>query len=377
MARIPEYSGLSPNDRIGKNGLESLDPELIESQIHEIVKQGDLTESTMDHVDPWIRDHNGSIERLSSVSCLSKEVVDGQRAAIKISLGEFFDDLLRLRDEYSGYTSGLGGYEREKHARFEKIRLEYKSLARDRATSLFQRLKLEFPDMTRDSFFEHEQWILKHQTYKNKLQFLKETFILTMKRLESTTIANFKAADNSLLAEMSTSEQNQQFIQKLEENWEKLKIWRLKRISELKMHQQMEQEEEYLQNQLSKLRDEKRMAKLAENKMKLSKQSEIAAKKLIEEGIERIQYRVDLRSRKIENKKLEDLEAMKAKEAIQKRLNMLRATVAVDVERDWGRATGSTESFKAGLTAAKLVKLVFMALFLLPHHDFEASIIQE
>ncbi|KAI8846599.1 hypothetical protein BC829DRAFT_418998 [Chytridium lagenaria] len=351
---------------------------MIEKDLESLCKSTTSLDITEDLINPWLITHTGDILKFNDLTCTDYAIQKSQEHLIQTRYVDHITKVIHLQSEYTDHHSNHGGWDPLFHARFEKIRNEYRFVEKNRRHFLFERLQKEFPTFTKTELQNHEDWCIKNQTYRKKLHSLNEAFVEGFQKLHEETLEVYKKGDEQLQLHLNSMITKQLALEKLEENCEKLRQWRIDRMQELLHQQELKRKEEALQEK-TKREERQKQAMLREQehlriqtfRQIISQQAKEAMDlrvslltehkqtqlKELEDGRKRCQQRAEKYQKRLEERKRVEVEAEEAKREAERRLDALRATVAVNVEADWDRILKPTESFKSSLQFTKLPSL--------------------
>ncbi|KAJ3241060.1 hypothetical protein HDU78_002027 [Chytriomyces hyalinus] len=326
---------------------------------------------------PWILDkEEGDVRRLLDLNCADSSFAIQKFEELRDAQNTHSKKLVDLKREFNGYTDDLDGWEKSTHFRFDKIRLEYKSV-NDR--KLYQnRLDIEFPTLSSAQRKFHIIWIQKHHGYKARLTALTKNHHTHISNLIKSILLQFPIQSKKYLAKLRAESSLQECLSKIEERHRKLYEWRRTRIEEIRREEEQREKEAALAAMQHAERELERLERISAKKetirefqeqKRLSQLSKIQAfeeekhQHLLHQlsQKQRIKERVDFRAseqhKKSEALKLDALERENARLEIERKLDALRKSVAVHVESDWSRILQPTEAFKVSKQTEKLPSL--------------------
>ncbi|KAI8620303.1 hypothetical protein BC830DRAFT_1099946 [Chytriomyces sp. MP71] len=328
-------------------------------------------------INPWVLDkEEGDVRRLIEYNCADSGFTIKKFEELKEAQVKCKQQLLDLKNEYRDYQDDLDGWKKDMHFRFEKVRIEYKSIKESKLYT--NRLEIEFPTMSKSQLKFHMAWIQKHNGYKARHTALTKTHHALMNNLVKSIIQQFPIVSRQYLHKMKTEFNQYEFLEKMEERHRKLQEWRKKRIEEIQIEEATREYEAIEDAALNAAREERRRRQVEAKKAAIHKfQAERREEQLEkireyeetkrQEAIlqanmkpynqERVNYRAFEHFKKLDIARQEQLEKERRREEIERKLELLRASVAVRVESDWNRILRPTESFKVAKETEKLPSL--------------------
>ncbi|KAJ3324439.1 hypothetical protein HDV06_006850 [Boothiomyces sp. JEL0866] len=293
----------------------------IEKEIREVDQTGELIEIN----DEWI-EFNGEIMRFRNLKFKHQDL---QRHHTKECgrIKEMYEqELLRLNQSYQDVIERLpyGYLDEITFDHFEKIKEEYSDQTKEKFTMFCERVHLEIPKLSQ------------------------------------------KEEEAAIKAEMEYQKCKEEQLHKMEKRHQTLKQWREQKITMFilhsekrkKYHQEQLQKEQALHQKEQKRREsikfhlelykeelEKKKKKQMELELELNEklEAEYQIQKAINE--ERVKVRATERQKKLKEKEKQYELMLKERQELERRLEILRQSVAVHAESDWSRTTKDTTSF--------------------------------
>lgn len=339
-------------------------------------------------LNPWLRTKQGDIVKFHELDCLDLVVLENRYLEFE-KLQEFQRKILGdIKEKFSGYIDGCGGWTDDEHFRFNKIRLEYKHSP---GLKLFlQRLKLEFPKKVKKSLMEHIAWSKKNLMYKNQVTCANSDFQQRYSQFIKDTLPLFLKASEQVMKNIKSERQREQLLERIILGQEKVHAWREtvrqdilskeKEIVEQQQHEQLLQRElimkrnkihEINQQRVNEYKRHQESVKEFWEDLAEKLNSEVQHQHMIEhqKNISRTIYRQEEHERKMKQKNDKVLEIERLQLELEARLDLIRSQVAVHAERDWRRTIQPTQSWLApkinrtsnlfenhGFTAEKVLK---------------------
>nr|KAJ3417792.1 hypothetical protein HK105_000790 [Polyrhizophydium stewartii] len=269
-----------------------------------------------------------------------------------------------LHTSYADVTSDKhDGWPPMQHARFEKLRGEYPPEMRGRHALWLERARMEFPRFTVKQIEAHEAWTARQIAYKSRRRSLRNAFRQHMDALVHLTLQQYAEASQVYAVHAAQMCDREERLHRLEATQDKLKRWRDQRVQQLRLAAEQRHRAIEAQLELEHARAEHETRRRAAERERIAayfahKQALVAkqleAAKRVEAALalerearrpvneERVALRESLRLQKIEERKAAVEEARERQRELERQLDALRRTVAVDAKSDWGRILADT-----------------------------------
>ncbi|KAJ8324447.1 hypothetical protein QVD99_002473 [Batrachochytrium dendrobatidis] len=343
-----------------------------ESQILELKKDianlcGDALVLDQTHIqNPWIY-IDGNIQRFSTIKSVDALLTERCQLDYQNLVDWYYNHLHQLSLTYAQVIQHkYGGWTSSEHSRYEKINEEYPCDMRGRSALFYDRLILEFPKLSLHKLKEHEMWTIKLTAFKNHKRSIEIAFEARMKEIIALTVNQFMEAKQIYQEQSAILEQKEANLQKSAAIQNRICKWRNARIQQLKIAAAKRHAEMEAQLELNRIKFERegyrresdkaklqeffdKKQRIKEKEMEVSKkaQQRLNAQKAVLQQIneERIEFRENQRIQRLEDKKMSALQVKARQDALERQLDRLRATVAVDIQSDWNRIMGDTIAF--------------------------------
>ncbi|KAI8824480.1 uncharacterized protein EV422DRAFT_520249 [Fimicolochytrium jonesii] len=340
-----------------------------QSMVHFRRMQNEMDQPEGD--DPWIV-HEGKVMKFTDLPCVDEN--------IKASCVEQHNRLITAyKDRVSALSTAhppLSDCTLSDETRFKlrKVYDEYESAEQHKWTSCLDRVHLEMPRLPKSDISRYLRWYTTHTTHTTQFSILQQLHAREMADFIARTISRFAAAEVDHWRELRAKQEASCREEQRAEMHEKLGLWK-EGVEEERCRKEAEEERSRVVEEEERRAHEEKMQAQREMHQKMIKEYQVAKQAQVmdqmltgiemrkayeEESIERMKYnrtRIHHRTTLLDQKKL-DHEAdiarqHEAKAALERRLERLRATVAVSASRDWERTCGDTEAFRRFRDAEK------------------------
>ncbi|KAI9331892.1 hypothetical protein BDR26DRAFT_869865 [Obelidium mucronatum] len=364
-------------------GFEQLDEKAIalEHEIHSDTKILSIFHTNdASIVNPWIFDaDNGTIQPFFEFPCSDAALLISKLKDLDNLQTRHKQQLTALKQEFKGYMDPIDDLDRrtqETHFRFEKVRLEYKTVELKKL--FYNRLEVEFPNLSKSDIKFHSTWTEKHSAYKARLNALSKNYQTQVSEFIKSAVHQFPIASQQFLLKLKEEADHELALKKMEEMHQKLSEWRTQRIQDIQRSEEIRQfelmqtegkreeaearrrvelEEKRAAINEFKLKKREKQLELIEKYEQMEREQLAAVAEQRPHHRERINYRAGERLKKLELKRQEIENREELRLEIERKLDMLRSTVAVTIEPDWNRILRPTKSFQISKDTEKLPQL--------------------
>ncbi|KAK0049028.1 coiled-coil domain-containing protein 148 [Biomphalaria pfeifferi] len=314
--------------------------------------------------------HPGIPQEAMELECLDPNLKSDVLQEFLIIDERYQTMIEELKRKHSFAMSSDDGWEEDEHFKFVAVMDQYPREMMNRRKLLLDRLKKHLPTKSFAELSRHEDWWTDCKYFHERLKVA--YFEWARDRRELLHKAQMTFAEVAVAQELEEvrneyHHRQKQFCQIL---YEKVKEWRERKMEMMHLEAQLneERQRQALEQRLQEEESEKRRRnKEKENiqryhfeQEKQRRETEATAEKRLQElkelmekqavyDRERIKYREEQISQKLEERKQKEIEKVKEEEEMQARLEALRSKVRVIAESDPLRALQGTKAWEAHL----------------------------
>ncbi|KAJ3332000.1 hypothetical protein HDU76_001616 [Blyttiomyces sp. JEL0837] len=325
-------------------------------------------------INPWVRGEDGQPVPFYEVNCADEEVAMERFNEYERVQKDYRNGILQLRHEFSQNLYDNGGWSENDHFKFEKIRMEYRSVKS--SEMLYNRLELELRPISIKELKVHYARSQGNLTYRTKMNALSKQHYAAVSNFIKASLALFREANQKKREKFEQELSLMHDLERKEVIYKQIAVWKQSRIERLKFIDEMrrrEDEENKIAMEMMALKQRKRAEldkkridefhrRNEELKARWEKMSTLMEQEAMKDkqkqdeyNLERIKHREHLLDEKEKQRRLQREEEERLRQEVERRLEALRAQVAITVEGDWNRVLQPTEAYTSSKNTVKLV----------------------